>query len=313
MRLRSIVITVALLSTFASRAHADEPRAAVEHFDKGVTLYRGGSPEAAVIEFEASYRLSGNYRLLYNIALCRNDAKDYVGATEAYQRYLSEGGEQIDRNRREEVLDQIKRLTLFIGRLTVSTNAPAGSDLVVDDRVVAVLPLLRPLVLSVGTKKVAIVSGSATLVSKTVMVTSGSSSTVDLTVSERQAPAGRIDAQPRALPGRPAEVRESSGPAFPWLPWVIAGVFGTTATVTGVLAVGARNDAARAQARFGSRGSDIEPKQSEAEKLGLASDVFSGATILTAGLATFLSIRYWSTSAPKVAIGPRGLVFGGTL
>jgi hypothetical protein len=300
--MRSVAVAAAIMLTVPASAFADEPKEAIEHFDKGVTLYRGGSPEAAVVEFEASYKLSGNYRLLYNIALCRNDAKDYVGATDAYRRYLSEGGDQIERSRRDEVLEQIKRLALFIGRLTVRSNGPSGADVVVDDRVVGVLPLGGPLVLGVGAKKVSIVSGNATLVSKTVVVTSGSSAAVDLMVAERP-----------AVPPAPADSAPPKPPqSFPWLPWAIAGAFGATATVTGVLAVGARNDAALAQARFGAREADIEPKQSEAEKFGLASDVFFGATLLTAGVATFLSIRYWSRSQPPVAVGPRGIVVGGT-
>jgi hypothetical protein len=327
-KLKLIFSHLALFTLFllfvTHAARADEPKEAVDRFERGVALYRGGSPEAAIIEFEAAHKLTNNYRLLYNIALCRADAKDYVGATETYRRYLQDGGDQIEKSRRDEVNEQIKRLALFVGKLTVRTNIAAGSEVFVDDRLVGMVPLPGPLTLNVGSRKVSILWRGAVLASRTVVVSSSDENVVDLNNTSSGTGTNNnnnnnspVDAKTPSGDETPKSKTDGGERSFPWLPWAIGGALGIGGAVTGILAIDARNEAAQKAAVFGARTEDIEPHQSKAETLGLATDLLLGGAVLAAGVATIFTIRYLSsrpsTSArANAAVSKSLFVVGGT-
>src|SRR5947207_9603796 len=71
----AIVMTLLLaLSSGAAIAQADRPKQGVmtdearAHLSKGGKLYNDGAYDAALIEFQRAYDLSGNYKILYNLA-----------------------------------------------------------------------------------------------------------------------------------------------------------------------------------------------------------------------------------------------------
>ncbi|MCU0685055.1 MAG: hypothetical protein MUF34_22885 [Polyangiaceae bacterium] len=306
------VAALALALTVAPQVRADEPKEAVERFERGVLLYQGGSPDAALVEFEAAHRLTGNYRILYNIALCRAESKDYVGAISTYTRYLAEGGERVDRGKRADVSEQIRRLTLFTGRVSVRTDAPASAEIWVDDRRAGAVPLTEPLTVNVGARKLSVHAGGR-VASKTVLIVSGEQAFVDL-------PFGGPLAPTASAPRRDAAPPADAAPAFPWPFWAATGAFGAGAAVTGVLAVGRRNDAARTQATFGARREDIAEDQTAAERLGLATDVLLGASVVSAALGTYFTVRHLAPPgdaakrpAVRATFGPRGLLIEGTM
>jgi hypothetical protein len=84
---------------------------------------------------------------------------------------------------------------------------------------------------------------------------------------------------------------------------VFVGALGAGATTTGILAVNARNDAALGQARFGNRTPDIEPAQKRANTFGLVTDILLGATVVTAGIATVITIRHYRNSKSGASAG----------
>jgi hypothetical protein len=324
-RTRAAALALALAG-LAPAARAEPPREAVERFERGVLLYKGGSPEAALVEFEAAHGLTGNYRILFNIALCRSETKDYAGALEAYRRYLADGGAQVDPVKRDDVAKQMQRLALFTGRVSVRTDAPARAEVLVDDRRAGTVPLATPLTVNAGARKVTVAAGPR-VASKTIVVGSGDTVTVDLPLDPGPPPRAPAPSAPsvapNAAPGPGAPLAPAPGAdtrAFPWPFWAATGAFGTAAAVTGVLAARYRNDAARTQATFGARRDDIEGDQTRAERLGLATDVLLGAGLASAALGTYFTIRYVSrpgeaarAPAVRASFGPLGVSIAGTL
>src|SRR5262245_23071216 len=73
------------------------------HFKNGVDYYRDGDLGAALIEFKRAYAAAPNYRLLYNLGQVSHELLDYTNAQAYFQRYLSEGGAEIEAARRQEV------------------------------------------------------------------------------------------------------------------------------------------------------------------------------------------------------------------
>ena len=134
-------------------AHA-QPDAAAEararsHFDRGVALFDEGRFEPALIEFEAAYALVPSYRLLYNIGNVHAALGRAVDAAAAYERYLAEAGDRIERRRRREVEAALASQRSRIGRVMVRTNVE-GAAITVDGVDVATTPLDTPIALAVG-------------------------------------------------------------------------------------------------------------------------------------------------------------------
>src|SRR5512132_1338131 len=123
---------------FAKKGAApDEGR---EHFTRGVALFREGDYRAALVEFRRAYEISHNYRALYNIAQTEFEVQDYAGARSSFQKYLTEGGAEIEAGRRAEVEADIKKLAARVARIEIKTNTE-GADILVDDVVIGQAPL----------------------------------------------------------------------------------------------------------------------------------------------------------------------------
>src|SRR5438309_2354453 len=113
--LLSLLLTV---SAFAAEGNFEEARA---HFKRGGELYDENNFRGALVEFERAYQLVANFKLLYNIGQVHLQLQDYAQAVKALQRYLNEGGAEVNPQRREEISREIERLKFRIGQLTLDT------------------------------------------------------------------------------------------------------------------------------------------------------------------------------------------------
>ncbi len=300
------------LSVFAgSEARAEDTKEAMERFERGVSLYQAGAYEGALLEFEAAYKGSGNFRVLFNIGLCKMESRDPAGALSAFRRYVSEGGERLDATKRANVDALLKKLELSVASLTVKSDAPPGTEVRIDDERVGTLPLAAPLTVRTGRRKVSLVSGSQRA-DKTIDVVSGESPNVELSLPTAPVPVAmpmpRADEPPR-------KENASDGPGALWVPWTLAGAFGAAAVVTGVVAVGARNDAETARATFGAARGDIDSPNEKATTFAAVTDVLLGATVISAGIGTYFTIRWLSRSSPpekSAKPGARPSLVGGS-
>src|SRR5687768_14883146 len=96
----------------AEPGSVDEARA---RFQRGVELYREGSFDAALAEFNKAYQLAPNYRVLYNLAQVQTERHDYIAAVKMMEKYLEEGGGDIAPERKDQVTKEIATLR---GRVT---------------------------------------------------------------------------------------------------------------------------------------------------------------------------------------------------
>lgn len=262
-------------------ARADDE--AVTRFERGVQLYEAENYEGALVEWMTAYKISKNFKLLYNIGICQNALKDYPAATESFQRYLAEGGSEVSAARKADVQDRLAKLSLMVTRVRVTTDAPAGSTVRVDDQPVGTTPLADPITVKLG-RRVFSVSAKGRTASKTVDIASGGETAV-VTLALGDAPA---TPPPPPPPKKPA----ADGPSFPWAAWGVTALLAGGATVTGIFALDARNDLERKQATFGVSTSSLEQQRSTAETFGLVTDVLIGAAIISGGVSTYLTIRY---------------------
>jgi hypothetical protein len=167
MRLRtftlvSIVLLTSLFAGLRVSAQATTPGSAPSeeqrkeasgHFRRGVELFQEGAYRAALVEFEKAYAVSPDYRLLYNIGQTKLQLQDYLGATQSYEGYLTEGGADVSPARREDVEKQLEALRERVGRMAIVANRD-GADVFVDDLKVGVTPMPGTVSVNVGRHRV---------------------------------------------------------------------------------------------------------------------------------------------------------------
>jgi hypothetical protein len=136
-------------------APADPPvQQAAEHFELGVRLYEEQDWRAALIEFERAYAVIARFQVLFNVAQCRYQLRDYAGALDAFARYLAEGGGKVPQDERDRVQATIEDLRGRVAQVRVETDV-VGAEITVDDVRVGATPLAAPILLSEGRRKIA--------------------------------------------------------------------------------------------------------------------------------------------------------------
>jgi hypothetical protein len=134
MQLKSwLVGSVILLSVRAAGAAPNEE--AKRAFSAGVILLKdpdGAKYEDALAQFNKAYRLSGSWKVLGNIGLCSLKLERDGEAISAYEKYLAEGGKEIESDERTQVERDIVALKAQVVRVQV--DLPAGASRIVDER-----------------------------------------------------------------------------------------------------------------------------------------------------------------------------------
>ena len=149
--------SLTLASAHAQAAEASpttepSPEAVAEagqRYDRGLKLYSEGEYRLAVIEFERTYQLVPDYRVLFNIGQVRIQLGDYARARVALERYLREGEGHLPPARLESVKNDLDMLEGRTATLKIQSSL-SGAEVVVDGESVGVTPLAEPVLMNAG-------------------------------------------------------------------------------------------------------------------------------------------------------------------
>lgn len=280
-------------------AQAEEGKA---RFQRGVQLFKEGDFRSALVEFRRAYDLSRNYKVLYNIGQTEFEIADYASAQRSFQRYLAEGGAEIDAARRAQVEEDLKKLAARVAKIQITSNVE-GAEVLVDDVPVGKTPLHEPVLVSIGRRKVTLLKGGVISPARFVELAGGDVGNVSIELAEPKA--GPI-ADPQPLPPPPPPPPPSRTGL-----WVCLGVTGALVAgtaVSGGLALGARSDAQDKLNTLGAKAADIEAAHSKASKLALTADILGGAAIAMGVVSVVVGVTGGKPSAgeaPKAASGPK--------
>jgi hypothetical protein len=177
------------VSVGAPRAWAADPdprvmEEAAARYDRGVKLYEAGDFPGALAEFEAVYKLTGRYEVLFNIALTQKKLFRYGESVRTFERYLGEGGKDIDEGRRKAVEQELAEIRSLVAEVTVIVDgAPAHIE--VDGRDEGDTPLDRPLLLGSGKHTIVASRDGQLSDRKVIEVVSGAKISVRLEPSDK--------------------------------------------------------------------------------------------------------------------------------
>lgn len=274
----------------------DAVEEASERFRRGVKLYKDEDYVAALVEFKRAYELAPNYRVLYNLGQTSRGLKDYASALVSYQRYLDEGGDEIDGERREEVEKIVEDLTARVGKLTITTNVE-GAEIQIDDEVIGVAPLDEPVVVNIGKRRIGASLPGYAPATRLIEVAGRDELDVELALTDLT--------QKGPAPGTPPDRGAAEEGHIP-VPGIVAlsitAACGIGTGVLGGLALSAKGERDDALAAFPGNAQTIADAQSKTDTLALATDIMIGVT--SAGAITTLILFLVDPGAPDAPDAP---------
>jgi len=123
-----------LLTAPASLARAQEGDApsnrrveARAHFQRGLDFFDEGRFDAALAEFQRANEISPSGEALYNLGRVHAALGDAVAATQVFESYLAQAGDDVPAARRAEVQERLARQRARIARLWVQANDADGT------------------------------------------------------------------------------------------------------------------------------------------------------------------------------------------
>jgi len=319
---------LAALGANAADARADtSPRESAmdearEHYKRGVALYESGSFNAALEELERANRLAPSFKIRYSMALVQLQLNDFAAALASFSEYLAQGGTQVPAARRAEVEQQIAKLRDRVATLQVTASVD-GAQIAVDGVVVGTSPLASPLTINTGHHRVSASLDGYQATTKEIAPAGGERVSLRIELlpvapAEPQPPAPlpapTVTATPPPAPPPAAPAPPPPAPRadleprpVPWVAWGVAGGLGVLATASGVVALSAASDLHSKKNDGPASASDLDSLSSRAKGWALASDVFTGATVIASGVALYLTLTRNRTSIVTVGIAPNGL------
>jgi hypothetical protein len=264
---------------------------AARRYDLGLKLYAEGEFRLAVIEFERTYQITNDYRVLYNIGQVRIQLGNYARAIGALKEYLKQGADTVSEDRRKAVEADLEMLAARTGHVRIVVNVKRA-EILVDDLVVGQAPLLEPILLDAGEHKI------------TARAKGYEPRTVQLTLAGRDAE--MVDLKLDKLPegGSRIIVREvdrTDNTTWMIATWSAAGVFAVGAGVTGGLGLKAASDLEDQRSEEGVSNDERENTSRRARTLFLATDVLGGLAIVSAGVALYFTLTDSSGDTKKDA------------
>lgn len=125
-------------------AHAQVDPKVQEHFQAGNSLYEDGRYKDALVEYDAAYEISKNWKILFNRGQCLVMLKREPDAIVSFEQYLHDGGDQVPPERRAQVEGDIKKLKGRLGSIVIN-GAPPGARVDIDGFFAGRTPLAGPI------------------------------------------------------------------------------------------------------------------------------------------------------------------------
>ncbi len=141
---------LSLSAAAVSRAGDQVDDQAKQAFSEGAEFFSAGDYVAAAEAFRRAYGLNPSWKIQYNIGQSEAACKRHGLALEAFEKYLSQGGDDIPEDRRAEVLKSVEELRQIVG--TLEFNGEAGVDIYVDDMQRGTTPLPGRVKVAAGTE-----------------------------------------------------------------------------------------------------------------------------------------------------------------
>lgn len=280
-------------------AQIDEAR---QRFQRGVELFKEGSYDAALAEFNKAYELAPNFRILYNVAQVHQERHDYVAALQFLERYLAQGGADVPSDRRDQVGRDIAALNNRVAHLAITTEV-AGAEVLVDGVSAGVTPLSDAILVSAGVRQIQLRKPGYEAATRSLTIAGGESARAEFHLTKLQDPNGRAALASSASKGdeayakdRGASSSNGSRPAM-WIALSSTALFTGGAVTFAVLTNKASKDLDDELNRIPANQSSIDDTRSRLRRDALVADVLTAGAVVSGGFFLYFALSGSGSSA----------------
>jgi len=328
-----------------ARAADDPDKEARERYENAIKLYEDGAFDAALVELNRAAELRPSYKIFYNIGQVRFAMHDYAAAIDAYRQYLDKGGEKIAPARRDQVQKELVALEQRVAKVTIETDVP-GAAVFVDDTPVGTTPLVAPVVVNSGIRRISVRHPDYVPQSRRLSIAGGDQNTIKFALTDQSgsaaapattaqpaapAAAGTPSSTPRVIPARPKSPRSepaqtpqtahASPNHVPWLGWTLTGAFAAGAAVTGVITLKKNSSLSSDRQNLSVSPSQVSSRASTVRTLATVTDALAAAALISGGVSLWLTLRSSENAAApranlasntlRLGLGPSGVSLDG--
>lgn len=148
-----VALILLFVTSLASPASAQSirdslPPASQKDWDAAKDLFKNGSYQGAIVQYQKIYDDTKNPRVLYNVGVCWKNIERYVKAVEVWDKELS-FKDQLPAGDVATIEQAITAVRPYISELTVEANE-AGAEILIHNEVVGKTPLLGTVPIDVG-------------------------------------------------------------------------------------------------------------------------------------------------------------------
>jgi tetratricopeptide (TPR) repeat protein len=276
---------------------------AAKHFQRGVALYGETDYRAALVEFKRAYSIAPNAAVLYNVGETEFQLQDYAAALTTLQQYLAESSPTD--SHRAEVESSVEVLRARVGHVTVTTS-PAGADVAIDDQAVGKTPLDRPVLVSIGHRKVIASMPGRPPVTRYVDVAADDNVAVTLQLA---APADTTGAPSRSTIAHDPESTSGAGATWRAIGWIGTGILGAGAVTFAVLGDQESKTLESARASYPVASATLTQEARLTTTYAVLADSLAGAAVVLGGV-TLISMLTSHDAGPRVRGGAPGVQVG---
>lgn len=301
IRVLATCFALLIARAVAAQESPGATREAGRHFQRGVALYSEADYRAALVEFRRAYALAPSVPVLYDIGEAQFQLQDYAAALPTFERYLAESAP--GDGHRPEVESNVEILRARVGHVTVTT-IPAGADVTIDDLAVGRTPLDRPVLVSIGRRKIVVTAIGRPPVTRYVDVATDDNLPVTIALADAAGPA-QAPAVKQAASSRPGPSPEPSTGGSTWrvIGWTTTGLLAAGAVTFGVLAEKASSDLTRARSTYPVSQESLAHQANLTTTYSILADSLAVGALLTGSITLLTSLIGPSDAGPRDCAG----------
>ncbi len=273
---------------FATGARADGPdgeqvtearqQEAADRYERAIKLYAEGEYRLALIEMQRAYDLAPSFQVRFNLGQIHQQLGSFSKALDELERYLVEGGDDVGKERRDQVHREIAGLKLKVARLRVNVNQP-GAVVLLDGSRLGVTPFADSIRVDAGEHRLKVEKDGFVSREEPLILAGGDDRTVDVALAA---------VRPRDV----IVVGEAPSSTAMWVGWTSTAVLAVGAGVTGGLAYKEARELSELRDTPDALASDRDAAYDRARNLAITSTVLTAASAVGAGVSLYLTLRY---------------------
>ncbi len=198
-------------------------------FDEGKGLFHDKKYAEAAIAFRRAYELKKTWKLLFNIGQSEAASNNHGLALEAFEHYLSQGGDEVPKERQQYVLEEISRLRKMVGILEI--QGEEGDIVEVNGKERGALPDASAMRVAMGKAEVRVTRDGQLVYDRRVEIFGGKTSTLRI---PKDAAQDEVKAEPDSDEEDGLSTPEESEEKKRVWTWVAFGIGGASAIGAGI-------------------------------------------------------------------------------